>query len=257
MERNGFDITHVYGLTETYGPAVICEWHAEWNELPVTERARQKARQGVRYTMLDGLAVLDPDTKAPVPADGTTLGEVCFRGNIVMMGYLKNPEATAKAFRDGWFHSGDLGVLHPDGYIELKDRAKDIIISGGENISTIEIENVLYRHPAILEAAVVAKPDEKWGEVPCAFVTLRADAPETTAAEIIAFCRENWPITRRPSRSSLRRCPRRRRGRCRNMCCGSRHGRRAPRPPADCWSARVARCTTQRPPADSGADGAD
>ncbi len=141
MERNGFDVTHVYGLTETYGPAVICEWHADWNELPVEERARQKARQGVRYTMLDGLAVLDPDTKAPVPADGETLGEVCFRGNIVMMGYLKNPAATAQAFRDGWFHSGDLGVLHPDGYIELKDRAKDIIISGGENISTIEIEN--------------------------------------------------------------------------------------------------------------------
>jgi fatty-acyl-CoA synthase len=190
MERNDFDITHVYGLTETYGPAVICEWHDEWSELPLEERAQMKARQGVRYHMLEGLTVADPITMQTVPADGETLGEVLFRGNIVMMGYLKNPKATDEAFRGGWFHSGDLAVLHPNGYIELKDRAKDIIISGGENISTIEVENVLYRHPAVLEAAVVARPDEKWGETPCAFVTLR-EGMEATAVEIIDFCRQN------------------------------------------------------------------
>ncbi|RIK37792.1 MAG: acyl-CoA synthetase [Chloroflexi bacterium] len=190
MAENQFEITHVYGLTETYGPAVMCDWHTEWGDLPIEEQARLKARQGVRYHMLDGLTVADPVTMEPVPADGQTLGEVLFRGNIVMMGYLKNEKATNEAFRDGWFHSGDLGVLHPDGYIELKDRAKDIIISGGENISTIEVENVLYRHPAILEAAVVARPDEKWGETPCAFVTLRPGM-ETTEAEIIDFCRQN------------------------------------------------------------------
>jgi fatty-acyl-CoA synthase len=153
-------------------------------------QARLKARQGVRYHLLEEVAVLDPQTMQPVPADGETLGEVMFRGNIVMMGYLKNPSATEKAFEGGWFHSGDLGVMHPDGYIELKDRAKDIIISGGENISTIEVENILYRHPAILEAAVVARPDEKWGETPCAFVTLR-DGATATAEEIIEFCRNN------------------------------------------------------------------
>jgi fatty-acyl-CoA synthase len=195
MAANNFEITHVYGLTETYGPAVICEWHDEWDELPADEQARRQARQGVRYQMLDALAVLDPDTLEPVPADGRTLGEVFFRGNIVMMGYLKNPAATERALAGGWFHSGDLAVLHPDGYIELKDRAKDIIISGGENISTIEVENVLYRHPAVLEAAVVARPDEKWGEAPCAFVTLRADAPEMSEREmeaaLIAHCREH------------------------------------------------------------------
>jgi fatty-acyl-CoA synthase len=188
MEQNGFDITHVYGLTETYGPAVMCDWHAEWNELELEERARMKARQGVRYHMLEGLTVADPVTMKPTPADGETLGEVLFRGNIVMMGYLKNAKATSEAFRGGWFHSGDLGVMHPDGYIELKDRAKDIIISGGENISTIEVENVLYRHPAILEAAVVARPDAKWGETPCAFVTLREEM-QVSEAEIIEFCR--------------------------------------------------------------------
>jgi fatty-acyl-CoA synthase len=191
MEKNQFDITHVYGLTETYGPAVLCEWHDEWNELPLDERARMKARQGVRYHMLEALMVADPQTLIPVPADGETLGEVFFRGNIVMMGYLKNEKATHDAFTGGWFHSGDLGVMHPDGYIELKDRSKDIIISGGENISTIEVENILYRHPAVLEAAVVARPDEHWGETPCAFVTLRPDAPATTEADIIEFCRNN------------------------------------------------------------------
>jgi fatty-acyl-CoA synthase len=190
MDKNRFDITHVYGLTETYGPAVLCDWHSEWDELPMDEKARVKARQGVRYHMLEGLMVADLTTMEPAPADGETLGEVLFRGNIVMMGYLKNEQATQDAFRGGWFHSGDLAVLHPDGYIELKDRAKDIIISGGENISTIEVENTLYRHPAILEAAVVARPDEKWGETPCAFVTLREGA-QASEAEIIEFCRAN------------------------------------------------------------------
>ncbi len=190
MAENDFEVTHVYGLTETYGPATLCEWHEEWNDLPMEEQARLKARQGVRYHMLEGLAVLDPLTMQPVPADGETLGEVMFRGNNVMMGYLKNVDATEKAFDGGWFHSGDLGVMHPDGYIELKDRAKDIIISGGENISTIEVESVLYRHPAILEAAVVARPDEKWGETPCAFVTLHEGA-SATAEEIIEFCRQH------------------------------------------------------------------
>jgi fatty-acyl-CoA synthase len=190
MEGMGFHITHVYGLTEVYGPAVVCDWHDEWNGLPIGEQARLKSRQGVRYPVLDGLMVADHKTLEPVPADGQTMGEVFFRGNIVMRGYLKNPTATEEAFQDGWFHSGDLGVLHPDGYIELKDRSKDIIISGGENISTIEVEGILYRHPAVLEAAVVARPDDKWGETPCAFVTLKGDAT-ATADELIAFCREH------------------------------------------------------------------
>ena len=188
MERMGFHITHVYGLTEVYGPAVVCDWHADWDALPVAERAALKSRQGVRYPVLDGLMVADPATLAPVPADAATIGEVFMRGNIVMKGYLKNPAATDAAFAGGWFHTGDLGVLHPDGYIELKDRAKDIIISGGENISTIEIESVLYRHPAVLEAAVVARPDPTWGETPCAFITLKPGTA-ATEAEVIAFCR--------------------------------------------------------------------
>jgi len=188
MEENQFDVTHVYGLTETYGPAVQCEWKVMWDELPLEDKARMKSRQGVRYHMLEALMVADPVTLEPVPADGQTLGEVFFKGNIVMMGYLKNPTATAAAFAGGWFHSGDLGVMHPDGYLELKDRSKDIIISGGENISTIEVENVLYRHPAVLEAAVVARPDEKWGETPCAFVTLR-QPNSVTAEELIEYCR--------------------------------------------------------------------
>jgi fatty-acyl-CoA synthase len=190
MEALGFHITHVYGLTEVYGPAVVCAWHDEWDTLPARERARLKARQGVTYPVLDELTVADPATLVPVAPDGATMGEVLMRGNIVMKGYLKNPHATEEAFAGGWFHSGDLGVLHPDGYIELKDRSKDIIISGGENISTIEVEDVLYRHPAVLEAAVVARPDPMWGETPCAFVSLK---PETVATEdeIIAFCREH------------------------------------------------------------------
>jgi fatty-acyl-CoA synthase len=188
MEAQGFSITHVYGLTEVYGPVVYCAWKTEWDALPVEERARLKARQGVRYQLQAGLMVADPETLAPVPADGKTLGEVFIRGNITMLGYLKNPEATEKAFAGGWFHTGDLAVLDADGYIALKDRSKDIIISGGENISTIEVESVLYAHPAVLEAAVVARPDEKWGETPCAFITLK-DGGQATEAEIIAHCR--------------------------------------------------------------------
>jgi len=186
----GFAVTHVYGLTEVYGPVVTCEWHAEWNALPEAEKAALKARQGVRYPVLEGLMVADANTLAPVPRDGTALGEVFMRGNVVMKGYLKNAQATEQAFAGGWFHTGDLGVAHPDGYIELKDRSKDIIISGGENISTIEVESALYRHPAVLEAAVVARPDPVWGETPCAFVTLKPGA-EATAPEIIGFCRDN------------------------------------------------------------------
>jgi fatty-acyl-CoA synthase len=190
MAEQGFDVTHVYGLTEVYGPATVCAWHEEWSLLPGAEQAALKARQGVGYAVLEDLMVADPDTLAPVPNDGQTMGEVMLRGNIVMKGYFKNKQATSEAFRGGWFHSGDLGVVHPDGYIELRDRAKDIIISGGENISTIEIESVLYRHPAVLEAAVVAQPDEKWGETPCAFVTLKENN-NASEEEIIAFCREN------------------------------------------------------------------
>ncbi|MBV9783933.1 MAG: acyl-CoA synthetase [Acidisphaera sp.] len=189
MERIGFDITHVYGLTETYGPVTVCAWHEEWDGLPAAEKARLKARQGVAYPVLESLMVAGPNL-APVPRDGSTMGEVLMRGNVVMKGYLRNPAATEAAFQGGWFHTGDLGVCHPDGYIELKDRAKDIIISGGENISTIEVEGVLYRHPAVLEAAVVARPDATWGETPCAFVTLRPGAV-ASEAEIIAFCRDN------------------------------------------------------------------
>jgi fatty-acyl-CoA synthase len=190
MEELGFHITHVYGLTEVYGPAVVCAWHDEWDELPAAERARLKARQGVTFPVLDGLTVADPGSLVPVAADAATMGEVVMRGNVVMKGYLKNPRATEEAFAGGWFRTGDLGVMHPDGYIELKDRSKDIIISGGENISTIEVEDVLYRHPCVLEAAVVARPDPMWGETPCAFVTLKLEAA-ATAEEIIAFCREH------------------------------------------------------------------
>ncbi|MCB9959839.1 MAG: acyl-CoA synthetase [Rhodospirillaceae bacterium] len=190
MARLGIEVTHVYGLTEVYGPAVVCAWRAAWTDLPIEEQARLKSRQGVTYPVQEAIMVADPDTLEPVPADAATLGEVFMRGNITMKGYLKDREATEKAFAGGWFHTGDLGVLHPDGYIELKDRSKDIIISGGENISTIEVENVLYRHPKVAEAAVVARPDAKWGETPCAFVTLKANET-ATAEEIMAFCRQN------------------------------------------------------------------
>jgi 3-(methylthio)propionyl---CoA ligase len=190
MEAIGFHITHVYGLTEVYGPATVCAWHGEWDALPTEERSLLKARQGVNYPVLDGLMVADPASLMPVPADGAAMGEIFMRGNIVMKGYLKNPRATEEAFAGGWFRTGDLGVVHPDGYIELKDRSKDIIISGGENISTVEVESVLYRHPAVFEAAVVARPDKMWGETPCAFVTLKP-AAAATADDIIAFCRQH------------------------------------------------------------------
>ena len=189
MAEAGFDIVHVYGLTEVYGPAVVNEWHEAWDALDGAGRAKRQARQGVRYHALEGLAVMDPQTMEALPPD--TLGEVMFRGNVVMKGYLKNPDATRAAFAGGWFHSGDLGVMYPDGYIQLKDRSKDIIISGGENISSIEIENVLTRHPAVQFAAVVAKPDAKWGETPCAFVEKRRGHDAVTEEDILAFCRQH------------------------------------------------------------------
>ena len=190
MEALDFRVTHVYGLTETYGPSVVCAWQDEWDAAPAEQRARLKARQGVRQLLLDGLMVADPDTLQPVPKDGQTLGEIMMRGNLVMKGYLKNPSATAEAFDGGWFHSGDLAVWHPDGYVEIRDRSKDIIISGGENISSIEVEDALYRHPLILEAAVVAMPHAKWGETPCAFVTLR-DGASLSAEEVITWCQQH------------------------------------------------------------------
>ncbi|AMN40259.1 acyl-CoA synthetase [Rhodoplanes sp. Z2-YC6860] len=190
MKAAGFNVTHVYGLTEVYGPSVVNDWHGEWNALSPIEQAAKKARQGVRYHMLEALDVLDPETMKPVPRDGETLGEVMFRGNVVMKGYLKNPKSTDAAFAGGWFHSGDLGVMHPDGYVQLKDRSKDIIISGGENISSIEVEDALYKHPAVQAAAVVAKPDEKWGETPCAFVELKPGQQATTD-ELVTWCKQN------------------------------------------------------------------
>jgi fatty-acyl-CoA synthase len=188
MRHEGFGVLHVYGLTEVYGPAVTNEWHAEWNALPAADQARLMARQGVRYIPLEALDVLDPATMQPVPADGAAMGEVVFRGNVVMKGYLKDPEATERAFAGGWFRSGDLAVKHPDGYVQLRDRSKDIIISGGENISSIEVEDALYKHPAVSAVAVVAQPDEKWGEVPCAFVELKPGAA-ATEADLIAHAK--------------------------------------------------------------------
>jgi len=190
MEDNGFNVTHLYGLTETYGPATVCLPQTDWPELAVTERSARIARQGVHYATLEGASVKDPQTMKDVPWDGQTMGEVMIRGNTVMKGYLKNPDATKDAFSGGWFHSGDLAVRHSDSYIEVKDRSKDVIISGGENISSLEIEETLYRHPAVLEAAVVARPDDKWGETPCAFVTLH-EGQNVTADTIIEFCREH------------------------------------------------------------------
>ena len=190
MAEAGFNVTHVYGLTEAYGPAVVNDWKPEWDALPPAKRAAKKARQGVAYHALEKLAVLDPETLSAVPADGETLGEVMFRGNIVMKGYLKNPEATEAAFAGGWFHSGDLGVTYADGYIQLKDRSKDIIISGGENISSIEVEDVLHKHKGVMFAAVVARPDERWGETPCAFVERKA-GQNVTEEDLLAFCREH------------------------------------------------------------------
>lgn len=190
MERMGFDLTHVYGLTEVYGPATVCAKHDDWDALDIGERARLNARQGVRYHLERDVRVLDSASLQPVPADGETMGEIMFKGNIMMKGYLKNPKATQEAFEGGWFHSGDLAVMYPDGYMKIKDRSKDIIISGGENISSIEVEDVLYRHPAVLAAAVVAKADKRWGETPCAFVELKAGAT-TTADEIVAHCKKH------------------------------------------------------------------
>jgi fatty-acyl-CoA synthase len=189
METAGFNVTHLYGLTETYGPAVINEWQLQWNELDQKERARLKARQGVRYLPLEALDVMDPMTMQSVPHDGQTMGEIMFRGNVVMKGYLRNPRATKEALAGGWFHSGDLAVIHPDGYIQLKDRSKDIIISGGENISSIEVEDALFKHPAVAVAAVVAMPHEKWGETPCAYIELEP-GHTVTEDELIQHCRD-------------------------------------------------------------------
>ncbi len=190
MGTLGFDITHTYGLTEVYGPVTVCDWHPEWSERPIVEQAALKARQGVKYQVQEDFFVADPESLEPVPPDGETMGELMFRGNVVMKGYLKNSEATQRAFAGGLFRTGDLGVTHPDGYIEIRDRSKDIIISGGENISSIEVDGVLYRHPAVMEAAVVARPDEKWGETPCAFVTVKPSAA-VSESDLIEFCREN------------------------------------------------------------------
>jgi fatty-acyl-CoA synthase len=206
LEKENFRVTHVYGLTEVYGPATVCAWHDDWNALDSGERARLKARQGVRYAAADGVTVMDPTTMQEVPRDGSTMGEVMFRGNLTMKGYLKNPKATQDAFADGWFHSGDLGVLHEDGYIELRDRSKDIIISGGENISTIEVEGVIIKHPAVANVAVVAKPDEKWGETPCAFVVLKPGA-SASAEDIVRHCRANLASYKCPRYVVFRELP--------------------------------------------------
>jgi fatty-acyl-CoA synthase len=191
MERMGFRVTHLYGLTESYGPSTVCAWQEEWATLPISDRSARMARQGVAYPTLDRQRVVDPQTMVDVPADGSTLGELVLRSNTLMKGYLKNPVATAAAFEHGWFHTGNLAVLHPDGYVEIKDRSKDIIISGGENISSLEIEEALYRHPEVMEAAVVAKPDPVWGETPCAFVTLKPESGRVSAEDIVAWCRAN------------------------------------------------------------------
>ena len=198
MARMGFRVHHLYGLTESYGPATLCAWQDEWDALDATGQAAKMARQGVAYPTLHALKVADPETLAPVPSDGATLGELMLRSNTVMKGYLKNPAATSQAFHGGWFHTGDLAVRHPDGYVEIKDRSKDIIISGGENISSLEVEEVLYRHPEIMEAAVVARPDEKWGETPCAFVTLKPEAKPVSEADVIAYCRDHMAHYKAP-----------------------------------------------------------
>jgi fatty-acyl-CoA synthase len=198
MESLGFEVLHVYGLTETFGHVLHCAWNRDWDELPIAQKAEIKARQGVRYPMMEAIDVLDPVTFEPVTRDGATMGEIMIRGNAVMKGYYKDKEETEKAFENGWFHSGDLAVMHPDGYIQIKDRAKDIIISGGENISSVEVENVLARHPAVSLVAVVARPDEKWGETPCAFVELNRGCGNTTAAELIDFCKQHMAGFKRP-----------------------------------------------------------
>jgi acyl-CoA synthetase (AMP-forming)/AMP-acid ligase II len=197
MSERGFKVAHTYGLSETYGPSTICAWKPEWDSLPLEAQARLNARQGVPYVALEGLDVVHTQSMTPVPADGKTVGEIVFRGNVVMKGYLKNPKANEESFANGWYHSGDLGVKHPDGYIEIKDRSKDIIISGGENISSVEVENILYQHPAIFEVSVVARTDEQWGESPCAFVTLKPDIDSSNeqrlAEDIMKFSRSKMP----------------------------------------------------------------
>jgi fatty-acyl-CoA synthase len=207
MESMGFHITHMYGLTETHGSILVCDWQEEWDELDLAERSRKLARQGVGFVTHNEVTVADPQTLEAVPWDGKTIGEILFRGNLVMKGYLKNPAATGEAFAGGWFHSGDLAVRNADGYIQVRDRSKDIIISGGENISSLEIEEVLFRHPKVLEAAVVAQADEKWGEVPCAFVTLKASAGEVQGAELIAWCREHMAHYKAPKRIIFQELP--------------------------------------------------
>jgi len=198
MEAMGFEVLHLYGTTESYGPSTYCAPHGAWDELETTERYRLMARQGIPVALIEDTIVADPETLEPVPRDGETIGEIMLRGNTIMRGYLKNPEATDEAFAGGFYHSGDLAVWHADGYIEVKDRSKDIIISGGENISSLEVEEVLYRHPLVMEAAVVARRDDKWGESPCAFVTLKAEAASVTADEMIAYCRENMAHYKAP-----------------------------------------------------------
>lgn len=206
IESLGFHVTHTYGLTETYGPAVMCAWNSDWDALPEAERARLKSRQGVRYQVLDQLNVLNPETLQAVPRDGKTIGEVMFRGNIVMRGYFRNAEANTEAFKGGWFHSGDLAVMDPDGYLRILDRSKDIIISGGENISSIEIEDALYAHPAVLEAAVAARPDEKWGETPCAFVVV-IKGESATEQQLIDWCRDKLAHFKCPKTIVFRELP--------------------------------------------------
>jgi len=207
MREAGFEVTHLYGLTETYGPAIVNDWHDSWSLLPPARQAALKARQGVRYLPLERVDVLDPETMRPVPRDGVTMGEVMFRGNVVMKGYFRNPKGTAEAFAGGWFHSGDLGVMHPDGYLQLKDRSKDIIISGGENISSIEVEEALYRHPAVAVAAVVAMPHDKWGETPCAFIEL-AEGRKADAGELRAWCRTHLAAYKVPGKFVFTTVPR-------------------------------------------------
>jgi fatty-acyl-CoA synthase len=207
MERMGFDITHVYGLTETYGPAAVCAKQAEWRALDIAARTERNGRQGVRYTCQEGMTVMDPQAMAEVPRDGATMGEIMFRGNITMKGYLRNPTATAEAFAGGWFHSGDLAVLQPDGYVKIRDRSKDVIISGGENVSSLEVEEALYRHPAVLAAGVVAQPDPKWGEAPCAFVELKPGAA-VSEADLIEHCRTHLARFKAPRRVIFGELPR-------------------------------------------------
>ena len=220
-ESIGIKLTHVYGLTEVYGPASVCAEQPGWDDLPADQRAQLKRRQGVPYPLQEAVTVLDPETMREVPRDGETIGEVMFRGNIVMKGYLKNEKATREAFAGGWFHTGDIGVLDEHGYVIIKDRSKDIIISGGENISSVEVEDVLYKHPAVLFAAVVAKPDAKWGEVPCAFIELKENA-RRREAEIIAFCRSQMSDLRRRRRWCSGRFRRHLPARSRNSCCAIR-----------------------------------